>query len=88
MYEAKEKTSQYSGVCWNEKLRKWKAQIRIKSARKTFGGCYKDEQDAAKRVNQLCEEFGIPIRNPEISGVPNEQVTKCCVMFDFFNSLT
>ena len=39
---------------------------------------FKDELDAAKRVNQLCEEQGIPLQNPEISAIPNEQyqVTK------------
>jgi len=32
-----------------------------------FGGTCKDELDAAKKVNQLCEEFGIPQYNPTIS---------------------
>merc|ERR1712034_192863 len=26
-----------------------------------------------KRVNQLCEELGIPPQNPEISAIPNQQ---------------
>merc|ERR1712034_49440 len=29
--------------------------------------------DAANKVNQLCEELGIPLRNPEISTILNEQ---------------
>jgi len=36
-----------------------------------LGGHFDDEVDAAKRVNQLCEEFGIPPKNPEISGLPS-----------------
>jgi hypothetical protein len=34
---------------------------------------FKDELDAAKRVNQLCEELGIPLQNPTISAIPNQQ---------------
>ena len=39
---------------------------------------FKDELDAGKRVNQLCKELEIPLKNPEISGIPNQQyqVTK------------
>jgi hypothetical protein len=28
---------------------------------------FKDEVDAAKRMNQLCEEFGISLQNPDIN---------------------
>merc|ERR1712034_14759 len=41
-----------------------------------YGGYFENELDAAKRVNQLCEELEIPLQNPEISGVPNEQSQK------------
>ena len=34
---------------------------------------FKDELDAAKRANQLCEELKIPLQNPEISAIPNQQ---------------
>ena len=37
------------------------------------GGTFNDELDAAKRVNQLCEEMGIPYKNPGISATPNQQ---------------
>jgi len=33
-----------------------------------MGGQFEDELNAAKRVNQICEEFGIPQKNPEVSG--------------------
>ena len=38
-----------------------------------YGGIFKDELDAGKRVNQLCEELGISQQNPTISGVLNHQ---------------
>ena len=41
-----------------------------------YGGNFNDELDAAKRVNQLCEETGNTAKNPEISGLPNQQVVQ------------
>jgi len=73
-----ENTSQYYGVCWDKRLKKWKAQLQIKNVGKKFGGCFKDEQDAAKRVNQLCEEFRMTAKNPAISGVPNQFLEAEC----------
>merc|ERR1711925_53139 len=58
----KENTSQYKGVTWHKKCRKWYVLIR------TLKG--------EKRVNQLCEEFGIPLQNPTISAMPIQQYKK------------
>jgi len=74
-YQKKEKKSQYKGVCWNKQIRKWCVQVRLKEENK-YGGTFKDELDAAKRVNQLCEESGIPPQNPAIGAVPNQQYEK------------
>merc|ERR1712034_64745 len=41
-----------------------------------MGGYFKDELDAAKKVNQLCEENGIPLKNPEIGSIPNQHCNK------------
>ena len=71
--EEREKTSQYKGVCWHKEKRKWRARIYPKGQKQNFGGYFKDELDAAKRVNQLCEELEIPLQNPEINAVPNHQ---------------
>ena len=73
--EKNEKTSQYKGVTWNSQKGKWHVLIKQK-----FGGSFNDELDAAKNVNKFCEELGIPLQNPEISTIPNEQfqVTKKC----------
>jgi hypothetical protein len=46
----------------------------LKNGSTKYGGIFNDEMDAAKKVNQLCEEFGIIVKNPGISGVPNSQV--------------
>ena len=71
--EKKEKTSKYEGVCWHAKRGKWYAQLRIIDQIQTYGGYFNDELDAAKRINQLCEVFGIPLRNPIITGIPDQQ---------------
>ena len=57
---------------------KWYVRLYLKGQKPKFGGLFKNELDAAKRVNQLCEEFGIPAQNPEINATPNQQyqVTK------------
>ena len=51
------------------------AMLYLKGQTQKYGGIFKDELDAAKKVNQLCEKLGIPPKNPEISGIPNQQVT-------------
>jgi len=68
-----EKSSQFIGVSWNKVNKKWIAQINIKNRGKRFGGCFDDEHEAAKRVNQLCGELGMTAKNPGISGIPNQQ---------------
>merc|ERR1712034_91478 len=76
--QKKEKTSKYEGVCWHAKRGKWYAQLRIKDQIQTYGGYFNDELDAAKRINQLCEVFGIPLRNPIITGIPDQQYQEQC----------
>jgi hypothetical protein len=83
IYEAKEKTSQYKGVSYDKQTGKWDVRVYSKGQKRKSGGRFNDELDAAKRVNQLCEGFGIPQQNPEISATPNEpyQVTKKTFLF-------
>merc|ERR1712034_42533 len=64
------------GVCWNKKHKKWYAEVSIGQGNKIHGGVFKNELDAAKRVNEICEEHKIPSKNPGIKTylevVPNE----------------
>jgi len=76
-YQPKEKTSQYKGVCWHKQSHKWYARLHLKGQPEKYGGIFDDEMDAAKRVNQFCEEFGIPVKNPGISGIPNQSYQEC-----------
>ena len=82
--EFKVKTSKYKGVSYHKHSDKWKVIVSLKGKKHKYGGTFNDELDAAKRVNQLCEDLGIPLLNPEISAIPNQQyqVTKnfFCVM--------
>merc|ERR1712034_3527 len=70
------KTSQYRGVFWHRKNRKWRVMLSFNAKKQKYGGCFKDELDAAKRVNQLCEELEIPLQNPKISAIPSQQYQK------------
>ena len=76
IYEHKQKTSKYRGVHWHKNCRRW--EVKLQGQKPKYGGTFNDEMDAAKRVNELCEELGIPPKNPGISGKPNHpyQVTK------------
>jgi len=71
-FQKNEKTSQYKGVYWNHQSGKWIAYLSLKGEKLKYGGTFKNELDAAKRVNQLCEEMEILPKNPEIEGMPNE----------------
>ena len=54
---------------------KWGAKIYTKEDQKQkYGGYFDNELDAAKKVNQLCEELGIPVKNPGISEIPNQKL--------------
>jgi hypothetical protein len=76
--ENKEKTSQYKGVTWHSKIKKWYAQLPVKGGKTKYGGTFDNELEAAKRVNQLCEELSFPQQNPTVSAIPDEkyQVTR------------
>jgi len=73
MFEKNKKTSQYRGVYWQKESKIWYVVICPKGKKPKYGGMFKDELDAAKRANQLCEELEIPLKNPEISAKPNQK---------------
>jgi len=80
-YQKKEKTSLYKGVSWHRERKKWRVQIRLKGGKIKSGGYFNTELNAAKRVNQLCEELCIPLQNPTINAIPNQEyrTTKCLI---------
>ena len=65
--EKKEKTSQYKGVSWHKGSRRWQVKLIVKGHIQN-GGYFKEDLDAAKKVNQLCEKLEIPLQNPGIVG--------------------
>merc|ERR1712034_129629 len=71
-YQKKEKTSKYKGVSRNTERGTWIARLQVKGQKPKHSGTFKDEMDAAKRLNQLCEELGIHLLNPEISTTPHQ----------------
>jgi len=79
--QKKEKISQYKGVTWHKQRKKWYAQVTdrqvwVKKQKQKYGGYFNEEIDAAKRVNQLCEEMEIPLLNPTTNAIPNQQQAK------------
>ena len=54
-----EKASRFMGV--SRSRNKWLARVKGKP-----GGTYESEEEAAKAVNALCDEQGIPHKNPGI----------------------
>jgi len=72
--EKKEKTSQYKGVYWHKQVGKWYVFIYQKGQKRKYGGMFKYELDAAKRVNQFYQ----PITNFEIETNSRTQSCLCC----------
>ena len=77
----KETSSQYKGVCWHRERGNWQVQLFVKGEKAKSGGYFKDELDAGIRVNEMCKELGIPLQNPKISGIPNEQYEVTKIIF-------
>merc|ERR1712034_155931 len=75
-YQARKKTSEYRGVSWHKCNRKWRAQLSLKGKIQKHGGIFKNELEAAIKVNQLCEEMEIPLQNPGVSAIPTQQCQK------------
>jgi len=73
-WQPKKTASQYTGVSWNTASGKWHARIYLQGRRMKSSGYFNDELDAAKRVNQLCEEFGIPHKNHGIGTITSQEV--------------
>jgi len=71
-----DKKSQYKAVYYNKHTCKWSVLVHLKGQKSKYGGSFTDELDAAKRVNQVCEEMNIPLRNPGIIGMSNQEHKK------------
>ena len=81
--EKKEKASQYKGVYWHKQKKRWYVSIYLKKQKRKYGGSFKNELDAAMRMNQLCQELCIPLQNPTISAMPNQQYLVVTNVFCF-----
>jgi len=83
-YQKHEKTSQYKGVYWHTKRKKWKVQLRLKGGMSKCGGNFEAELDAAKKVNEFCVELRIPPQNPGIVEIQTQQsLEKCNISLDY-----
>ena len=65
--------SKYVGVCWEERNKKWKAQIRIDGKMK-YLGYYHDEKEAARMYDEQAALLGKPVNSPLHEGM--EQAVK------------
>jgi hypothetical protein len=67
-YEAfQNQTSKYRGVSLNIASNKWVAKLQNKNI--YYGGIFDNEEDAAMRVNLLCDECKIERKNPMINAM-------------------
>jgi len=64
-YEVPNSTSQYIGVYWHKKHKKWRALL-MYNGKRYFIGLFDNEKDAAMKLNSLCDKFGIQRKNPMI----------------------
>jgi hypothetical protein len=83
-YEKKQKTSQYQKVYWHKQIRKWYVSMYLPGGKKKYGGTFKNEVDAGKMVNHICEEWGLHPKNPEIVEIPNQQHVNMVTRFKKF----
>jgi len=60
------KTSVYTGVCWNKNDKKWRAQF-WHNNKNYHGGYFNNEEHAAMKINLLCDKIEIERKNPEIN---------------------
>jgi len=58
-------TSIYTGVCWDNNVKKWRVQFMHKQ-KQYYGGLFDKEEDAAMNVNLLCDECKVKRKNPMI----------------------
>jgi len=72
---ATQSTSLFQGVSWNKSKKKWYVFLHS-NGKKIYGGGFTNELDAAKKANQLCEQLGISLKNPEMSAIPNQKKRK------------
>ena len=77
-FEATKSTSKYEGVSWYEIKKLWQADFSFNG--KTSKSFFENELDAAREINQLCENMGIPSKNFELLEIPNKQVTSIIII--------
>merc|ERR1712034_237825 len=64
------KTSIYNGVCWHRENKKWQVQL-IHNKKQYYGGSFDNEEQAAMKINLLCDKMGIDRKNPMIDLKPD-----------------
>jgi len=72
--------SKYKGVIWSERDGKWAARIYM-NPKRYYGGSFDEEIEAAKKVNQICYDLGIPQKNPEVNAIPKIKTIKITSKF-------
>jgi len=57
--------SKFKGVCWDKDQKKWRSQLAY-NKQKYNGGLFDNQEDAAMKVNLLCDKCGTERKNPTI----------------------
>ena len=66
VYFSEGKTSKYFGVTWNNNAKKWQVQL-FHNKTHYYGGNFDNEEQAAMKINLLCDKFGKERKNPMIN---------------------
>jgi len=64
--QQKNQTSKFYGVCWHKDNKKWRAQL-VHKKKIHFGGYFDNEEDAAMKVNLLCDKLEMELKNPSVN---------------------
>jgi len=62
MQQVPNQTSKYTGVCWHKDFKKWQSRV-IHKNKAYYGGYFDNEEQAAMKVNLLCDKNGIEHKN-------------------------
>jgi len=65
IHQVPNQTSKYTGVYWHKDAKKWQTRL-MHNKKRYSGGYFDNEEQAAMKINLLCDKNGIEHKNPMI----------------------
>ena len=82
LFETIQSTSKYKEISWNEQKNQWQVEINFNYKNSKY--YFDNELDAIKKRDQFYKKLEILSKNPEISVIPNLQVTHTILNLTLF----